>query len=247
MNLSESDFYSWHLKKIMTPFLQNHDLNFFQFCRIYKNDTAICLITHPEMVHERIRKKRGMLAYVDSAFLKAFSYIFLWNERFEKKETDLARQFNIDNGICFIERHYDFYDMAAFGSENSKRNMQGNYLNIISKLKAMTKIFQINNASLLQEAHKNRFFIPCGLNDPNSQKLFIGRNFTKFITANGIKFSLTLMEQKVLFAMSEAFTNKEIASLYNISVRTVETYIDRVRNKSGLSTKTELLNMLYYI
>jgi DNA-binding NarL/FixJ family response regulator len=50
---------------------------------------------------------------------------------------------------------------------------------------------------------------------------------------------LTAREREVLFHVSQGFTNREIASAFNISEKTIEFHLKAVFQKTDASTRTE--------
>jgi DNA-binding NarL/FixJ family response regulator len=56
-----------------------------------------------------------------------------------------------------------------------------------------------------------------------------------------IKVELTPREQQVLEKVAEGLMNKEIAKQLQTSVRNVEKYVTRLLNKTGTSSRTELV------
>lgn len=50
---------------------------------------------------------------------------------------------------------------------------------------------------------------------------------------------LTAREKEVLFHVSQGFTNREIASAFNISEKTIEFHLKSIFSKTDASTRTE--------
>lgn len=53
--------------------------------------------------------------------------------------------------------------------------------------------------------------------------------------------NLTKREEQCLSYYIQGYTAKEIASFFNLSIRTVENYIYNVKQKLNVSTKTDLI------
>ena len=71
--------------------------------------------------------------------------------------------------------------------------------------------------------------------------LCISHFINKFSVDKAIKLGLTKKETECLFYLFEGYTAKEIARSINISPRTVESYIEKMKIKLNCSTTTELL------
>ncbi len=63
----------------------------------------------------------------------------------------------------------------------------------------------------------------------------------EYINGGPIKVELTPREQQVLEKVAEGLMNKEIAKQLQTSVRNVEKYVTRLLNKTGTSSRTELV------
>ncbi len=58
--------------------------------------------------------------------------------------------------------------------------------------------------------------------------------------SNNNKIELTPQEKKIYSFIKQGYSNKEIASEFNISVSTVKTHINNIYKKEGISSRKEL-------
>jgi DNA-binding NarL/FixJ family response regulator len=72
-------------------------------------------------------------------------------------------------------------------------------------------------------------------------KHLLGQNPSPLKTTADINIELTPREKSVLDLVAEGLMNKEIASQLETSVRNVEKYVSRLFNKTGTSSRTELV------
>jgi DNA-binding NarL/FixJ family response regulator len=72
-------------------------------------------------------------------------------------------------------------------------------------------------------------------------KHLLAHNAPLIKTVSDINIELTPREQSVLDLVAEGLMNKEIASQLETSVRNVEKYVSRLFNKTGTSSRTELV------
>jgi len=54
-------------------------------------------------------------------------------------------------------------------------------------------------------------------------------------------YTFSKRERECLFYLSRAKTSKEIAAILNISIRTIEHYIDNIKTKIGIASRSELI------
>jgi DNA-binding NarL/FixJ family response regulator len=72
-------------------------------------------------------------------------------------------------------------------------------------------------------------------------KHLLGHNVPLIKAVSDLKIDLTPREKSVLDLVAEGLMNKEIASQLETSVRNVEKYVSRLFNKTGTSSRTELV------
>ena len=229
------------IKNLADPFLQQHGLNYFQYASVFQDDTTTALATHPDFIQARFRRERRILSHIDTTQIDQHAYIFLWNDCLPKDDTDMAREFGIDNGLCFIERFPDHYNLIAFGTPLGRSHANSYYLNNLSKLWGFAKQFTAQASPFLDVAYAKRMAVPEQNNDVNRHQLFLERQHAMTAFYNGIHVSLSAMEYKCLELVARSMTMKGSAELLGISARTVETYLNRVKSKAGLATKQDLV------
>ncbi len=81
----------------------------------------------------------------------------------------------------------------------------------------------------------------CDLMDVNDGKKESEVKLSKAISA----FSLSAREAEVLRLILEGHSNNDISELINVSVSTVKKHVYNIFNKSGVNSRTQLLNMVY--
>jgi DNA-binding CsgD family transcriptional regulator len=69
----------------------------------------------------------------------------------------------------------------------------------------------------------------------------ISQYINKFSSTKAFELGLSKRETECLFHLLEGKSNKQVAKLLNISVRTVEDYLNNVKNKLGCFSKEELI------
>ena len=143
----------------------------------------------------------------------------------------LAREFNIANGLCFVERFPDHYHLIAFATEVYQPGAIDTYLNHIEDLQTFIKRFQNEQKKLIEIVDANRIAVPKSKQDVNLGKMFVTQE-KYFVQFAQVKGYVTFQEQACLKYLAQNQSYKEIAKHLNISPRTVETYFQkRVKNR----------------
>lgn len=225
-------------------FLKESGLNYFQYCSVFNDDTSFFLVTRPDFAKKRVTAKRRILSHFDKTQLNEHLYMFLWNDSLPKEDTDMAREFGLDNGLCFVERFKDHYNLIAFAAPVGS-NINNFYLNNVGKLWRFICEFKDLGASVLQKAYDRRFAVPEFHSDVNREKLFLAKEQKLVASHNGVNMALSAMEFKCLQLAAAGQTLRGISAQLDISARTVETYLNRVKAKAGLATKSELIGFFH--
>ena len=66
-----------------------------------------------------------------------------------------------------------------------------------------------------------------------------------FYIGNMGKTYLTQKENKILIALGELFTMSEIADMQNISIKTVQTHVSRIKQKLGVTSRHQLYKIMH--
>ena len=231
------------VKSIAQNFFKKSGLNYFQYSSVFKDDRHFFLVTHGDFVSARIRAKRRILSHITKELLHKNLYMFLWNESLPQDDTNMAREYGIDNGLCFVERFKEHYNLIAFAAPLGYP-IHNFYLNNIGEMIRFIREFEHRGKVLLEQAQKNKFWIPERLNDVNRSAIF-AKAKNKTIVLNGLSFSLSRQELACLTLLSKGFSMQGISSSLTISPRTVETYLNRIKDKTSNNKKQELVELFY--
>ncbi len=232
---------SKEVRALSDSFLSKHKLNYFQYCSVYKDGSHSFLVNRPDFVETRYHANRGVCSSVDGDQIDAQSYVFLWNGNLPNRDTDMARELDIDNGICFVQRHPNHYNLIAFGAATRERGTLNFYLNHGVKLRGFIEEFTDQAKDLIRKADQNRFLLPHNLRDENEKILFWDRN--KRVHFHGRSTDLSLREFECLRLTARGYTMVEIAERLELSNRTVESYLNRAKLKLGVDKKSELIRI----
>lgn len=223
-------------------------VDFFSYTRFYFDGTSISLLTHTNWYNFFL--KQEVPGSVNVFNLKTGCY--LWSELFpEEAVIDAKNNFNIDNGIQFTYREKDYVEVFSFGSEPSNHKAMGYFIANIDLLEKFNKYFKKRAVNLIDKAVKSKIIIPeimRGYQEINAGftlGLDERRKFLNLIGYDDIIHNLSNREYECLQHISRGMTNKEVARLLRISPRTVETYINKMKDKFDCISKSQLAEIYW--
>lgn len=230
-----------------TPFVHSNScilfeklkLNYFQYARCYRDGSFTLLVNSTKILEELIALQSPTLSYIDVHLLEKQSYNFLWEETLPKEPVRVVgEKHNFHNGLTIMKRYKDYYDMIGFAMPAELHNKNTQYLNYYTLLDDFAESFIVEHSQLFKYLDKNKIHPPEPLRDPNRQLLCLQKELKKKESSIFSKQEHMCME-----LLKKGYTYKQIAFKLGISSRTVETYIYRIKQKTGAPSKAFLLNL----
>lgn len=216
------------------PFLQRMGLNYFQFLRCF-HDGSIGLLSNDTRLLEHVRHIPPSPAVFSSVQNKP-SYWFMWHEELPKEPVDMVgNEYGVWQGLTLVKRTKSYYDMIAVALPTPVENVGSFYLNKIQAIESFFGEFDQKYRHLINIMHQNPLVLPKAYRDTNLAQMPLSEpNITVGST------HLTYQEWSCLLLLRQGQTYKSIAATLNISPRTVETYIQRAKNRTNTTTLGEL-------
>lgn len=157
------------------------------------------------------------------------------------------REFNIWNGFSVNEVEEDRYNIYSFATKNANNQYTGFYPNHLNLIHTFIKYFKFSFQEYINQLH-NEFIISAPpLPEHEHVSVFASQydSLSAFFKKESYKtqgIKVTDKELVCLDLLSQSLSIKEIAKFLGISPRTVETYLNAIKNKSGLHYKTDLIH-----
>lgn len=245
------------LQELCEP-LKIFGISNFTYGKVTKDQRFFRLSTH-EKYNELFYKKslyNQAHAYMDHLQCNTFSeekktLFFLWD--YTGPLERIRMYVDMWNGISFHQTTNDYIESWIFGSSLENVELTNFYLNNLDLLKKFFLYFKGAAKDILDISDKNKT-IDIAFHEKNhafykadpgkilefNKKMLIN----KYCLSTGQKkFNLSLREIECLFYKSQGSTAKQIGRECKLSPRTVETYLNNIRIKSGL----ENINKLIYL
>jgi DNA-binding NarL/FixJ family response regulator len=141
------------------------------------------------------------------------------------------------NGVSVksgLDQSVDYFDLYVFSSVNDSAQAINILSNKISALENFTCHFKEKAHTLIKESENNKIIVP-----EHMQPNFGGVQSSTSI----IPDKLTSQQFKCLLQLVRGMTVKQIAATLELSPKTVEHYLDAVKNKLNCSSRYELISL----
>lgn len=248
--------HAYDIKEICSPLFSNSPVIYFEYAKFTSDGELSVFSTYPEFANLVIENK---LAFTKTQFMNLGRYSLLNSSyipssfNFNKYEmiTNMAKfNFNIDHFFCITNKDNVNYELFVFACDAKNNCAIDYYLNNIEFLDNFIIYFKEKARKLLscpKNPTKLLYFDDIKLVIPKQQKIFPTPKlkidkFTNLMLDNN-KINLAKRELQHLYYLNQGFTAKEIAKTLNISNRTAETIIQKLKIKFTCSSKSELINL----
>jgi DNA-binding CsgD family transcriptional regulator len=234
------------IQEVTNTFLQQKNLNYFQYLRCFSNGNVSLLTTNTGAVEyfSQIKNEPVIFSSYREEHENCGTYWFLWDEELPETPVTIAREkFGLHHGITLVRRHKDYYDMIAVALPEPQSNAGSFYLNKLKPIEHFIHFFDKEYKDLLDIATKNPIVLPKPYRDVNYQKLCLPDGRLPITGLYGETY-LTAQELSCLRLRCAGLSTKQVAQTLSLSPRTVETYIHRIQTRTGYTNK-KLENLIF--
>ncbi len=236
------------IKHLSKSFLQQHKLTYFFFMRVYKDNTCVLLSTHPDLCNHVLRQKTEVLPPYPKKFIgHKFYYLIPHNADLEIMRI-VSERFNLYNPFSIIYPSDNFYEIFCFGVNHPNLEQISYYFNHVAEFEFFATECK---KELAKYFIKNKFLIELPAYMYNDNSHLFSSNLkqknapqqVKF-NINGFPISFTRREFDCLQYLIQGNSAKETAKQLLISPRTVENYLENIKQKTFSRTKIELFSKI---
>lgn len=234
------------VQEICNPFLKQQGLKYFQYLRCYSDGSFSLLTTETGFFDLMSALPRAPVIY--SSFTEEHeskhSYWFLWDEELPAVPVQLVRErLKLFHGVTLVRRAKDYYDMIAFALPDAHRNIGSFYLNKYQVMEQFIQMFEKESQDLIRGITEQPIIVPAPYRDSNYHKICLKNGRIEITSPNGL-VHITAQELTCLRLLLQGQTYKQIAAIMRVSPRTVETYIKRIKERSGMLTRHDLESLV---
>lgn len=234
------------IQEVSSRFFNENGFSYFQYLRCYA-DGSIGLLTNNTGAMEyfsQVDNSPVVFSSFEDEQKNKPNYWFLWDEALPEEPVELVRKkFKIHNGLTWVRRSKNYYDMIAVGLPTEQSNAGTFYFNKLKVIEDFIFSFEKDNKDLIATMTRSPIALPPAHRDLNYDKLCL-KNGRIVIPGRGQETYLTSQEITCLRLYFRGMSCKEIGILLDISMRTVETYLFRIKQRTGFYSLSHLERFL---
>jgi DNA-binding CsgD family transcriptional regulator len=259
LNKTLSWEYSTHVNEICKELFDSFGMNYFDYARFYPDSSCVLLFSDKGWVNHFLKEQN----YIPPPKLLAPG-CHLWDSYIDSSILKVAEDgFNHTHGITFTFQKENYHEVINFSAPSDNKVVQSIYLNRINFLKRFIYYFKERAADLIVSLEKDKLSLGPNEIAPSTQSLAtLDAMYNEFVRAIGEdKFcdfrlalnafteenhlqALTLRESECVMGLLAGKSAKVMGRELNISYRTVENHLEKIKQKLNVKTRLELLSKL---
>lgn len=238
------------MRYFLNNFCKPLGITTFAYVRIYHNGCASWLTSNPDQ--DRFLLESDSLdedPHIDTAeVIKEGQYLWFNNRQFPGCEAfyrDRARLFQMDHGLSVVRHQKDYLENCCFSGLMSKAPLYNLFMNekalFSTFMQHVTEQLDRRSLSLLEHGI-NLNEIKEVFGKPIAEPIELSEKRASLVAACGWQnlLQLSKREKQCLVLLRQGHTFQAIGAKLKLSARTVEHYIESVKNKLGVDTRSEL-------
>lgn len=234
---------SKELVRVYQPFFDKWNIKNFYYARITKNGELVYLTNQVDYIMDYW--EAGLPVYTGFAEApKEVQHIATqWEGLIADNILDFAKINGCFDGFTIADRHYNTVQFASFLRSHSIDNPAQFYQRHQNDLHCWLREFEWEMRHVIAQAEENPLVFPEERLAPQITSFTATR--TVQLSYRGIQSKITLRELDCIFLFCRGFTAPFIAEMLGMSVRTVETHLESVKNRFGLFSRDDLAALAY--
>lgn len=248
-----------YIKKL-TISLQTHlGVTNFGYLRIFRDNHYFYITDNKDLIHNYVKTIKS-----ESLFFKQFLYIpnsvykfILWPSEPSSTSMELYRRYNYWNGITLAKETKEYTELWWFGSAAGNTNAAKFLIKNTAQLYKYVLFFEEKTRHIIP--HKSSPYIPIytdGIDLSMIQESHSEEEhakITRFLEdIKLVKITVPLpnyttcissREMDCLALMMQGLDAKSIGAKLSISPRTVEVHFSNIKNKTGVHSKSRLIDI----
>lgn len=230
------------VKKLLAPLTKLSAVNYFCYGVNYPDTSGFSLHNHNGFYESWFEHQFPLCGFhLNTGW-------YLWENILPKQQIEIANEFNIGNGILYVNHNQDKTEVFSFATKPDSKYVFDFYMNNLNFLKRFSHYFVQNANNIIQIAERQRILPPKGmiLTDAENRKNFYNKEslplIDRFLQEMSYPFNvLSDRESESYRLLIQGFSNTEISQKLGLSTKTVDVYINRIKAKLGCSNRKELI------
>lgn len=231
------------IQSLCADFFKSNPFHYFTLVRCYRDGSFFPLGTHAQFVLDWF-DMLPMIATSQKCDLYTQRYTFLWDEVLPKEGLHIATcKHHLYHGITLLYRYKDYFDTVSFAMEKDMPSPGSYYVSSLKLLEDFYEDTLKRGREIIRIFEKEKIILPPEKQDKNAHTLFLGDIKGKIqLPFDGAY--LTSREMMCLHMLDKGKSYKYISNIFDVSPRTIETYISRAKKRTDISNLNDLLKML---
>lgn len=222
--------YDQVIDRLCEPLNKHADIRLFIFCRKYPNQERFMISTNKRLGVDYYSLEFYRYGLFNRRPHTYDSGFHMWDHLAcdpHKIYEHVRREHSLAHGLTIVQQHGDYCDFFMVATTPNNSQINNFYLNKKEVFTRLMSDFYETMAPTLQELAHHKVAVP-------------------YRTDGDENFLITLSprQQECALLMAEGLTSKEIAKILHLSYRTVEEYINILKEKFEAKNRTHLLGML---
>jgi DNA-binding CsgD family transcriptional regulator len=239
------------IRQLSNDFCKPLGITTFGYVRVYHNGYISWLTSNPDqdrfLVESGALKEDPLINTPES--LKEGSYLWFNDRQFPGCETfyhDRSRLFQMDHGMVIVRHKENYLETCCFSGLIAKLPLYNLFMNERAFFSTFMEHFtkQLNGRllTILDQGVQIADIKNVSGKTSIKENLSLSINRPSLVTACGWQnlLKLSKREKECLVLLKLGYTYQAIGTQLMLAERTVEHYIDSVKNKLGLETRSEL-------
>lgn len=257
------------LSRVCYPLFKNTPLKYFDYLKCYDDGTTTTLSICPDFVAKILTNSllptleefqlfslyRQKATYLSTLTSLPPGASDLHPEKYEENIAHATDQ-GIYHRLYVVERREDYYVTYGFGVKNDDKTIINFYLNAMDYLEKFIRYFDFHCEYIIDlQLKKHQIILPTYQDKFIQEKMnitiaplsIIDLHCNPRLKNSSLEFksNLTAREKACLELVARGYTMKNVAIKLDISHRTVEQHLRNIKDKFGLSTKNQLVELWY--
>jgi len=245
---------SKRLKDICQPLLDHFGIYLITYRKFYNNGDLLYLFNHPDWMRYSFTNQcwnsAGFINRIKDLSTQNCIY-YPWPEfpPLNDQVYCALYDFNIWNGMIVYKKSIHSIETFGFASDKNHALSSNFYINNKAIIEHFIKYFKCKIYPIIKPHEKSILipYKPLVLDQASVHRdaaFFEATKINKFFLSLGsAELVLSKREEECLFHLARGKKTKEIAAALDLSVRTIEFYLNRVLGKTCLPNKSQLIDL----
>jgi len=259
------DFNAQHLnfvEKLCAPLMNNFGINGFSYRRFLPDGNSLGLNNNLEWHQHFCSHFLGKNIALYEKEIQAVSnnrglMFFRAGDPSKTPYEQALHQYGLWNTFALYLKHPNWIEGFYFAADIQTPEDLNYYMNHLDGLSLFVTHFSHKIGSIMSGLSTQKLYLPTVAKEKYAKKtqsklprtlhdLLQGLEIEEFHLPIGRRsIVISLREFQCLFFMSKGQTFKEIGKSLNLSPRTVESYINNLKSKTGTNSKSELIKLYF--